>query len=191
MNRVINKKRVIARISEFFLALCKTGFNMSFKKQFVSLFLTGFILIGGTVAAQNQMMMQQQGQQAQKSYSDEEVDLFADVVVKVVPVQQQAEQKMMKKIEQGGMQLENFNQIARQMQQGQQPEGVEEADMKKFQSISQQLQAIQMETQKKMNKIISDAGISPALYQEMIAAYSTNPDVKKKVDEKLADQQPQ
>lgn len=164
---------------------------MSFKKQFVSLFLTGFILIGGTVAAQNQMMMQQQGQQAQKSYSDEEVDLFADVVVKVVPVQQQAEQQMMKKIEQGGMQLENFNQIARQMQQGQQPEGVEEADMKRFQSISQQLQAIQMETQKKMNKIISDAGISPALYQEMIAAYSTNPDVKKKVDEKLADQQQQ
>lgn len=163
---------------------------MSFKKQFVSLFLTGFFLIGGTVAAQNQMM-QQQGQQAQKSYSDEEVDLFADVVVKVVPVQQEAEQKMVKKIEEGGMKLDNFNQIARQMQQGQQPEGVEEADMKKFQSISQKLQSIQMETQQKMNEIISDAGISPALYQEMIAAYSTNPDVKKKVDEKLANKQQQ
>ncbi|WP_010663283.1 DUF4168 domain-containing protein [Marinilabilia salmonicolor] len=164
---------------------------MSFKKQFVSLFLTGIFLLGGTVAAQNQMMMQQQGQQTQKSYSDEEVDLFADVVVKVVPVQQDAEKKMMKEIEEGGMKLDNFNQIARQMQQGQQPEGVEEADMKKFQSISQQLQAIQMETQQKMNEIISNAGISPALYQEMIAAYSTNPDVKKKVDEKLADQQQQ
>lgn len=163
---------------------------MSFKKQFVSLFLTGFFLIGGTVAAQNQMM-QQQGQQAQKSYSDEEVDLFADVVVKVVPVQQEAEQKMVKKIEEGAMKLDNFNQIARQMQQGQQPEGVEEADMKKFQSISQKLQSIQMETQQKMNEIISDAGISPALYQEMIAAYSTNPDVKKKVDEKLANKQQQ
>ncbi|WP_025006762.1 DUF4168 domain-containing protein [Marinilabilia salmonicolor] len=148
-------------------------------------------MLGGTVAAQNQMMMQQQGQQTQKSYSDEEVDLFADVVVKVVPVQQDAEKKMMKEIEEGGMKLDNFNQIARQMQQGQQPEGVEEADMKKFQSISQQLQAIQMETQQKMNEIISNAGISPALYQEMIAAYSTNPDVKKKVDEKLADQQQQ
>ena len=164
---------------------------MSLRKQFVSLFLTGVFLTGGTVAAQNQMMMQQQGQQAQKSYSDEEVDLFADVVVKVVPVQQEAEQKMMKKIEEGGMKLDNFNQIARQMQQGQQPEGVEEADMKKFQSISQKLQSIQMETQQKMNEIISDAGISPALYQEMIAAYSTNPDVKKKVDEKLAEQQQQ
>ncbi|PRZ02136.1 DUF4168 domain-containing protein [Marinilabilia salmonicolor] len=163
---------------------------MSFKKQFVSLFLTGFFLIGGTAAAQNQMM-QEQGKQLQKSYSDEEVDLFADVVVKVVPVQQEAEQKMVKKIEEGGMKLDNFNKIARNMQQGQQPEGLEDADMEKFQSISQQLQAIQMETQKKMNEIISNAGISPALYQEMITAYSTNPDVKKKVDEKLAEQQQQ
>ena len=45
-----------------------------------------------------------------------------------------------------------------------------------------------MDTQQKVNKIVTDAGISPALYQEMIGAYSTNPKIKQKVDQKLAEE---
>jgi len=161
---------------------------MLLKRKIASVFLMGMFLMGGIVSAQQQIM-QPQGQQSQKSYSEEEIDLFANVVVEVIPVQQDAEKQMIKKIEDGGMELDKFNQIARQMQQGQQPEGVEEADMEKFQEISQQLQAVQMETQQKMNKIITEAGISPALYQEMITAYSSNPEVKQKVDQKMAEQQ--
>ncbi len=127
---------------------------MNVRKSIAGLFLSGMFLISGVSVAQNQMM-QQQGQQSQKSYSDEQIDLFANVVVKVMPVQQEAQQKMVKEIEGGGMELDKFNNIARQMQQGQQPEEVEDADMEKFQEISQQLQSIQMETQKKMNEIIS------------------------------------
>ncbi len=160
------------------------------RKSIASLILGGMFLISGVSVAQNQMM-QSQGQQSQKSYSDEDIDLFADVVVKVMPVQQEAQNKMVKEIEGGGMELDKFNQIARQMQQGQQPEGVEDADMEKFQQISQELQSVQLEIQKQMNKIITEAGISPALYQEMIAAYNSNPDVKQQVDEKLAEQQQQ
>jgi hypothetical protein len=160
---------------------------MNVRKSIAGLFLSGMFLISGVSVAQNQMM-QQQGQQSQKSYSDEQIDLFANVVVKVMPVQQEAQQKMVKEIEGGGMELDKFNNIARQMQQGQQPEKLEAADMEKFQKISQQLQSIQMETQKKMNKIISDAGITPTLYKEMITAYSSNPNVKNKVDKKMAEQ---
>jgi hypothetical protein len=163
---------------------------MMIRKSIASLILGGMFLISGVSVAQNQMM-QSQGQQSQKSYSDEDIDLFADVVVKVMPVQQEAQNKMVKEIEGGGMELDKFNQIARQMQQGQQPEGVEDADMEKFQQISQELQSVQLEIQKQMNKIITEAGISPALYQEMIAAYNSNPDVKQQVDEKLAEQQQQ
>jgi hypothetical protein len=63
--------------------------------------------------------------------------------------------------------------------------------MKKFQNVSEKIQSINLETQKEINKIITDAGISLAIYQEMIQAYSANPDVKQKVDQKLAEQQQQ
>ncbi len=156
----------------------------------VSLFVMGMFVMGGTIFAQQQMMPQQQ-QQQQKEYSAEEIDLFAETVVKVLPLQQEAEQKMVKEIEDQGMELDQFNQIARQMQQGVEPEGVKEEDMQTFQTISEEIQSVQMESQQEINEVITEAGISPAMYQEMIAAYSSNPEIKQKVDEKIAEEQQQ
>lgn len=148
--------------------------------------------MGGVVHAQQPQQQQQQPpqqqQQQQKDYSEEEIDVFAEAVAQVLPIQQEAEQKMMKEIEDQGMEMEKFNQIARQMQQGGEPEGVSEDEMETFKSISEKIQGIQMETQQEVNKIISDEGMSPAKYQEMISAYSSNPEIKKKVDEKIGDQ---
>lgn len=163
---------------------------MTIKKKAASLMLIALFVMVGIVGAQQQQQMMQQ-QQQQKDYSEEEIDLFANALVEALPVQQEAEQKMIAEIEDQGMNLEEFNQIARQMQQGGQPEGVSEDKMETFQSISTEIQAIQMETQQEVNKIITEEGISPAKYQEMISAYSTNPQVKQKVDQKLAEQQQQ
>ena len=164
---------------------------MSTMKKVAGLFLSVLFLMGGVVHAQQNQMMQQQQQQGQKDYSEEEIDVFANAVAQVLPIQQEAEKKMIKEIEDQGMEMEQFNQIARQMQQGGEPEGVSEEKMQKFQSISEEIQGIQMETQQKVNKIISDEGMSPAKYQEMIQAYSSNPEIKQKVDEKLGQQQQQ
>lgn len=160
---------------------------MLLKGRITGLFLMGMFVMGGFATAQQQMMPQQQKQQ--KDYSSEEIDLFAEAVVEVLPIQQEAEQKMVKEIEDQGMELDKFNQIARQMQQGAEPQGVAEKEMETFQSISEEIQGIQMKSQQKVNKVITEAGISPAMYQEMIAAYSTNPKIKQKVDQKLAEQQ--
>jgi len=159
-------------------------------KKVAGLFLSVMFLMGGVVQAQQNQMMQQQ-QQQQKDYSEEEIDVFANAVAQVLPIQQEAEQKMMKEIEDQGMKLDKFNQIARQMQQGGEPKDVSEEDMKTFKSISQEIQGIQMKTQQKVNKIISDEGMSPAKYKEMIQAYSSNPKIKQKVDKKLGQQQQQ
>lgn len=160
-------------------------------KKVAVLFLSALFLMGGVVTAQQNQMMQQQ-QQSQKDYSKEEINLFADAVVKVLPIQKEAEQKMVKEIENfEGMNLQEFNKIARQMRQGGQPEGVSDEKMQSFKELSQKIQGVQMKSQQKMNKAISDAGMSPAKYQEMMSAYSSNSEIKKKVDEKLAEQQQQ
>ncbi|MBZ4676504.1 MAG: hypothetical protein JG782_1123 [Anaerophaga sp.] len=156
----------------------------SIKKKVASLMMIAMFLATGNVFAQQDILQQRQ----QKEYSDEEIDLFAEALVETLPVQREAEKKMIKEIEEQGMELNQFNTIARQMQQGNQLQGVSEEDMETFKSISKEIQKIQMDTQRKVNKIVTDAGISPALYQEMIGAYSTNPKIKQKVDQKLAEE---
>lgn len=156
----------------------------SIKKKVACLMMVAMFLATGNVFAQQDMLQQHQ----QKEYSDEEIDIFAEALVEVLPVQREAEKKMIKEIEEQGMELNQFNTIARQMQQGSQLQGVSEEDMETFKSISKEIQKIQMDTQRKVNKIVTDAGISPALYQEMIGAYSTNPKIKQKVDQKLAEE---
>ncbi|MFO8002243.1 MAG: DUF4168 domain-containing protein [Marinilabilia sp.] len=162
---------------------------ISIKQKVASLFLSALFVLGGTVYAQQQDPMMQQGQQEQKEYSEEEIDVFANAVAQVLPIQQEAEEKMIEEIEDQGMELDQFNQIANQMQQGGEPEGVSEEDMETFQNISDEIQGIQMETQQKVNEIISDEGMNPEQYQEMISAYSSDPNIKQKVDEKLAEQE--
>lgn len=160
---------------------------ISVKKTVLSLMMATFLVAGVSLQAQKQQTaMPSMGQQSQKEYNEKEIDLFAGTVAEVMPIQQEAQKKMIKKIEEGGMQLNNFNQIARQVQQGGEPEGVSEEQMEKFQAISKEIQTINMGIQKKMTKVITDAGMTPAKYQEMIGAYSSNPKMKQKVDQKLA-----
>ncbi len=159
-------------------------FSFKSKLNKVLLLAFGLGIFGGTLSAQD---FQQQPQQ-QVEYSDKQIDDFVGAVTKVLPVQQDVEQKMIKEIESKGMELDQFNQIATQVQTTGKAEGVAEADVKKFNQVSEKIQEIQVENQDQINEAIADAGLTPQIYQEMIQAYSRDPQLKQKVDEKLNQQ---
>lgn len=159
-------------------------FSFKSKLNKVLLLAFGLGIFGGTLSAQD---FQQQPQQ-QVEYSDKQIDDFVGAVTKVLPVQQDVEQKMIKEIESKGMELDQFNQIATQVQTTGKAEGVAEADVKKFNQVSEKIQEIQVENQDQINEAIADAGLTPQIYQEMVQAYSRDPQLKQKVDEKLNQQ---
>lgn len=159
-------------------------FSFKSKLNKVLLLAFGLGIYGGTLSAQD---FQQQPQQ-QVEYSEKQIDDFVGAVTKVLPVQQDVEQKMIKEIESKGMELDQFNQIATQVQTTGKAEGVAEADVKKFNQVSEKIQEIQVENQDQINEAIADAGLTPQIYQEMIQAYSRDPQLKQKVDEKLNQQ---
>jgi hypothetical protein len=158
-----------------------------FKSKLNKVLLLAFAIgiSGGTLSAQDFMQQPQQ----QVEYSDKQIDDFVGAVAKVLPVQQEVEQKMIKEIENNGMDLNQFNQIATQLQTSGNAEGVAEADVKKFEKVSEEVQKIQMENQEQINKVIADAGLTPEIYQEMVQAYSRDPQLKEKVDAKLNQEQ--
>lgn len=93
------------------------------------LILAAMMVAIGPLKAQQFQMPQQQ--QAVKDYSEKEIDDFVGTVAKVLPVQQEGEMKMVEKIEESGMELEAFNQVATQLQSGQ-ADGISESDMAKL-----------------------------------------------------------
>lgn len=158
----------------------------SFKRKLNKVLLLAFGLgiYGGTLSAQD---FQQEPQQ-QVEYSEKQIDDFVGAVTKVLPVQQDVERKMIKEIESNGMELDQFNQIATQVQTTGKTEGVAEADVKTFGQVSEKIQEIQAENQVQINEAIADAGLTPQIYQEMVQAYSRDPQLKQKVDKKLNQQ---
>lgn len=157
-------------------------FSLKSKLNKVLLLAFGLAIYGGTLSAQDFQ------QQPQVEYSEKQIDDFVGAVTKVLPVQQEVEQKMIKEIESNGMELDQFNQIATQVQTTGKAEGVAEADVKKFEQVSEKIQEIQVENQDQINEVIADAGLTPQIYQEMVQAYSRDPQLKQKVDAKLNQQ---
>ncbi|MDG5800003.1 DUF4168 domain-containing protein [Marinilabiliaceae bacterium ANBcel2] len=152
-------------------------------KKIFTIMLTMAFVVFPAMAQQFDMAPEQQ---QQESYSDEEVTQFVEAVVNAMPIQQEAEQKMVEKIEEEGMELDEFNQIATQIQQTGSMDGLDADDVETFQEISEGIQMIQMEIQQDVNEAIEEAGLTPGAYQQMMAAYQTNPELRQAVDEKMA-----
>lgn len=170
---------MVSKKENSMLALSK---KMSRVKVFlIILFAT---MYGGHLVAQG---FQQQPQQ--QNYSEKQVNAFVNAVVEVLPLQQKIEQKMIKKIEDNGMSLEKYNQIAQSVQTTGNADGVSDDDMQKFRETSTKVQAIQEENQDEINQKITDAGLEPMVYQDMVQEYSRNPQFQQKVDEKLRKKQ--
>ena len=146
------------------------------------LMVAGMLMFTGSLTAQEVLQPQ-----PQKDYSDEQIDQFASAVVRVLPVQQEAQAKMIKVIEDNDLSLERFNQIATQLQTSGQAEGVDEKDLEKFDQAAGEIEPIQMDMNERVNEVILEEGLSPQLYQEMANAYTSNPKIKQKVDQKLAE----
>lgn len=145
------------------------------------LILAAMMVALGPLKAQQFQMPQQQ--QAVKDYSEKEIDDFVGTVAKVLPVQQEGEMKMVEKIEESGMELEAFNQVATQLQSGQ-ADGISESDMAKFQEVSGSLNEVQQEVQQAVVEIVEDE-VGLEVYQEMLTAYQSDESLRQKVDTKL------
>jgi len=145
--------------------------------------VAGMLLYSGLLLAQEVLQ-----QQPQSDYSDEQIEQFAGAVIKVLPVQQEAQEKMIEVIEDNDLTVDLFNQIANQLQTTGQSEGIDEKDMEKFDKIAGEIKPIQIEMNEKVNEVILEEGLSPQLYHEMVSAYSSNPKIQQKVDQKLAEE---
>jgi len=137
------------------------------------------------VTAQTMPPAQQQ-QQVKTDFTDQELKQFTEAAEAVNKISMEADAKMTKAIENAGLDLDTFNEIAAAQQNpNAKKPAADEAEMQKFQEVSGKLQEIQTEMQPKMVSAIEDSGMDINKYQEVMLAYQQSPELQAKVKQMM------
>lgn len=164
---------------------------MSFNGKKLNVLLAVVVMFSMVATPVLAQQFQLPGQsQPQTNYSEAEIDKFVSTVGKVIPLQREGEAKMVQKIEENGMALDKFNEVATQVQTGS-TEDVDPAEFEQFQKISTELNEVQMDIQKDVVKVIENEGMDLNDYQQMIAAYQSDENLRQTIDAKLGATQQQ
>lgn len=117
-----------------------------------------------------------------EDFSDGELKSFVKANEKVTVIQMEAEQKMIKAIEDEGLSVERFNAI---LEQQRDPTRGSETSAEELQSFNKAAQTILEENEKiekQMTTSIEEEGIDIETYKQIMLAYQQNPDIQNRVN---------
>ncbi len=134
-------------------------------------------------SGQNPAPFQQPSQATE--VSDKELELFASAFQQVQNVDQQAQQNMIKAVEEEGFEVQRFNEIQQAQQNPNQDSNATNEEMNKYESASKELEIIQGQAQEEMQEKIIEEGLTVPRYQEIAAAIQANPELQQKLQEYL------
>lgn len=126
-----------------------------------------------------------QQQEVKEDYSQEELQQFIQANEEVAKVQQEGEQEMIKSIEEGGLDVDTFNEILMARQNPDAEVNASEEELEKFGQISQEIIKVQQGLQQEVVKAVEDTGMDINKYSEMMIAYQNSPKVQEEVNSLL------
>jgi len=158
---------------------------MKLFKKILPVFLVLFFL-SGTLFAQVQ---QRQGVDPD-DISDQELEKFVDIALKVQPIGQEMEAKLQERVEEEDMKFQRFQQIfiSKQNPQAAQDINITEEEEKIFQKLQPEIQKIIEDSQKKQMSVIQESDLTLQRYQQLAQAIQTNPDILKKVQQMMQEE---
>ncbi|NBC82286.1 MAG: DUF4168 domain-containing protein [Bacteroidetes bacterium] len=138
---------------------------------------------GNKVTAQPPMQQPQQMQVAQPS--DEEIQLFVEAAKQVQPLQQEAQQKMVQKIQSYDLGVQEFNEIMQSKQNPNSDVEVSSEDEQAFQKASQEIKVVQQQYQQKIQQKVEETGLEMSKYREIMMAYRQDQELQSKVNQMM------
>ena len=159
-------------------------------KPLKTILAAGLMIIGLEVSGQQGSAPEKNTEQGTgtSQISDERLKKFVDVYKKLAPTRQQAEAKMIDAIEKQGITAERFTEIASAQQSNTQANSGTPEEMKKFNAAAKDVSDIQKEFQPKIEKIMTDEGMKPEEFENIVIAYQTDSQVQQKIQALLKTQ---
>lgn len=151
--------------------------------------LLGISIAFGTMA---QQLPQGAQQQVNDNFSDAEYEKFVAINQSLAPMQAEVETKMVGILEEKGMEVPRFQALMQAQQQGNIMDATDDPEeINTFNEAGQEIMKVQQESQQQLQDHITDSGMEIQKFQEMSIAYNQSPKVKEKVDELMAEQNPE
>lgn len=126
----------------------------------------------------------------QENFSDEEIENFVKINKEIIPVQEKIQQDMVKSIQENGMELPRFQELAQAQSAGNLREVTEDlTEIEKFNKIGQEVVKLQQGMQIEVQEIIQESEMGQEKFNAIYMAYNSNPEIKEKVDQLLQQDQ--
>ncbi len=144
------------------------------------------VLVSAGTFAQQQGIPPQVQQEVNDDFSDAEIETFVKINKEIMPLQEDVQDNMVKKIEEKGLEVERFQQLA----QAQQTQTLTEAsddprEIAAFNEAGQEVIKLQQGLQVQIQEVIVKNKMEPEKFEAIYMAYSASPKVKEKVDKLL------
>ncbi|WP_228527817.1 DUF4168 domain-containing protein [Pararhodonellum marinum] len=125
-------------------------------------------------------------QQANVNFSEDDYKAFVKINKEIIPIQQDAQETMLKEIEGKGMDVNRFQEMAQAQQAGKITDVSEDPEeIAKFNEAGQKVMEVQQEAQQTIQKKIMEHEFPMEKFQQMSMAYNQNEEVRAKVDKML------
>jgi len=157
--------------------------------KFIKIFSLSFIFsLALAVGVSAQQLPQQQQQQVTEDFSDEEIEKFVKINQEIMPIQEQMQGRMMETIEESGLEVERFNQLAQAMQQGNIKDVSDDPqEIAKFNQAGQKVMEMNQEIGEEYQKKMTAHKMDPERFQQIMIAYQQSEKVRSKVDSMMED----
>lgn len=157
-----------------------------------SILAGGLLLICGVTSGYvnaQQLPPAQQPTQAATDISDEKLEQFVEVLGEVSAVQQEMQHEMVAVVEENGLDVNTFNQIAQQQQNPQADQStISPEDKAAFDKAMQEVQQMQLKMQQDMQAKVEASEIDMNEFNALMMAYQQDPEVQQRVNTLLEKQ---
>ncbi len=154
------------------------------KQIFAGSTIATLLLIGGISTANAQQAPQQAPMQqaSQVDVDDADLQRFATTMKQLQGIQKQAQEAMVQAVEEQGLTVERFNEIAQSRQNLEQaPVDVSAEEAQTFQNAIAQIGQIRDEAQGSMETAVQQEGLDVEKFNGIAQAIQTNPELQQKV----------
>jgi hypothetical protein len=140
-----------------------------------------------------QEQFQPQQPAAEIDVSDDELRQFLDASSVVQQIQMESQQEMVAIVEDEGLAVETFNQIAQARQAGQTDNdlNVSSDDIEKFEQASETINELEQDMESKLMSAIEDEGMQPERFMAINMALQQDPSLQQRIQEMMGQPQMQ
>lgn len=151
----------------------------------LALLLFGFICFLPTAAVWAQEATPEPSIGIREDFSDDELKSFVKANEKVMAIQMESEQKMIKAIEEEGLTVERFNAILEQQRDPSRSAETSPEELNSFNNAAQMILQENEKIEKQMATSVEEEGIDIETYKQIMVAYQQRPELQERVHELL------